>query len=147
MWWYTCLQPTNFFNDFLLRLDEFGKENFTPTLNTWSLVERAKVISLYEDFFFLGGDGYPMLNISSLQRLLSASTGPSMSAQAMGKRPREKEVLVPSSRDLRSAKPEAAAELDAAAKKADAAAAKELAADAAAAAAKKTAADTAVAKR
>jgi hypothetical protein len=63
-----------------------------------------------------------MLNISSLQRLLSASTGPSMSARAMSKKPREKSTfLVPvsSNRDLRSAKPEAVAESDAVAKTAD----------------------------
>jgi hypothetical protein len=111
---HTRLQPSIFFNELLPRLKDFEGQDFAPTLNAWSLVERVTVIDLYERFFFLHADGYPMFHVSGLNDLPVAFSVHSHDGRGEQSRERTTPATPVSSnyglrKDPRSAKPAAGA--------------------------------------
>jgi hypothetical protein len=112
---HTRLQPSSweFFTNLLPRL-KAASNSFVPTLEAWSLVERQTVIGLYESFFFQSEKGaYPMFHMPSLKDMPGF-----LSTTVRGKQPRRVMDLgrdVSAKPVLRSATPEAGANVAAAA--------------------------------
>jgi hypothetical protein len=99
---HTRLQPSKFFNELLPLLEDFQGQDFAPTLNAWSLVERVTVIDLYERFFFLDADAYPMFHVPGLNDLPVAFSVHSHDGRGEHSRERTKPATpVSSSYDLR----------------------------------------------
>jgi hypothetical protein len=112
---HTRLQPSSweFFTNLLPRL-KAASNSFVPTLEAWSLVERQTVIGLYESFFFQSEEGaYPMFHMPSLKDMPGF-----LSTTVRGKQPKRVMDLgrdVSAKPVLRSATPEAGANVAAAA--------------------------------